>query len=136
MPISSDDASWWTQLAGLIAGGFSCFVGGIVSATWLVARKVHGFEARLVALEVASDKDLPVTCATNKALILAEVQADLQGVVDHFHQTWGVELAGAREQRRNQEEILKEVQSALIRLHERIDAILMTGTSTGREEKR
>lgn len=136
MPVTSDDASWYTQLAGLIAGGFACFVGGIVSATWWVASKVLGFESRMAKAETALGVDLPARCATTKDLLKAEMRESLHEAIDKLQNTWGLELAGAREQRTAQAEGISELKAAVIRLHERIDELIKTGITTGRTEPR
>ena len=136
MPVTSDDASWYTQVFGLVAGGFVCFVGGIVSATWVVASKVMGFEARMVNVEAALKGEIPARCSTTKDLLKSEMRESLHEALEKLQNTWGVELAGAREQRTAHAEGINELKEAVIRLHERIDELIKSGTTTGRNEQR
>ena len=52
MPIETE-TNLFFSIGVKIACFFLSFVGGIVTATWVVAGKVKGFEDRLVAVETA-----------------------------------------------------------------------------------
>ena len=45
------EATPWLEFGWKLAGYFFAFVGGIVSATWVIAKKVNGYDARIEALE-------------------------------------------------------------------------------------
>lgn len=51
MPITDPDNSFIIELAWKIAGAFVTFVGGIVTATWVVSGKIRGFDDRLKSVE-------------------------------------------------------------------------------------
>jgi len=57
MPITPDESNKVFYLVGLkIAGVFLSFVGGIVTATWVVAGKVKGMEDRLGKVEATQNR--------------------------------------------------------------------------------
>lgn len=53
MPISSDETNLFLSVGLKIVGWFLSFVAGIVTATWVVASKVKGFDDRLRSVEEA-----------------------------------------------------------------------------------
>jgi len=56
MPIPSDETSFITGIVIKIAGGFIAFISGVVTATWVVAGKIKGFDDRLLSVEKAQEK--------------------------------------------------------------------------------
>lgn len=47
----------WIAIGGKFLGYFFAFVGGIVSATWVIAKKVSAYDARIEALEKDAKED-------------------------------------------------------------------------------
>lgn len=48
---TTEEAKFFVELGGKIAGVFIAFVAGIVSATWAIASRVKGYEKRLESIE-------------------------------------------------------------------------------------
>jgi hypothetical protein len=53
MPINSEETSLFFTFGLKVLGWFMSFVAGIVTATWVVASKVKGFDDRLRSVEAA-----------------------------------------------------------------------------------
>lgn len=69
MPPPSE-ATPWFELGWKVGGYFFAFVGGIVSATWVIAKKVSGYDARIEALEKGQE----------------DVASKIDGKLDRLHQ--------------------------------------------------
>lgn len=50
-PETTKAAGEWLSIGAKIGSLFLSFVGGIITATWVIARKVGGFDDRIKALE-------------------------------------------------------------------------------------
>ena len=72
-PESAKAASEGLSIAAKIAGILAAFVGGIVTATWAVASKINGVDARLTSVEKSH----------------AEVAAKIDGKLDRLHERIG-----------------------------------------------
>lgn len=98
-----DETSLIAEWAWKIAGVFVAFVGGIVSATWAIAGRVHGFEkslsensVRLDAVEKAQSK-----CQAETLVKLADKMDELPGKIE------------------------EKMEARFNRIHERIDEALL-----------
>ena len=98
-----DETSLIAEWAWKIAGVFVAFVGGIISATWAIAGKVHGFEKSLSENSVRLD-----TVEKAQTRCQAETLAKLADKMD--------ELPG---------KIEEKMEARFNRIHERIDEALL-----------
>ena len=77
MPGSSiPDTSLWISITAKIVGGFLAFVSGVITATWVVANKLNGYEKRLETVEESQDR-----CQVET---LVEIKASLFRMEDKF----------------------------------------------------
>jgi len=139
--ISPEEATVWMKIVGMVAGGFVCFVSGIISATCIVLNKVNGFDKEIIALKNAHVVDQE-KCILYRAQMVKELQS-----LDIFHQSLTTELSSARDQRVKQGTLLEHLSKAVVsgngqvvRLHERIDDIHLIlnadNPHSGRKSKR
>lgn len=85
----SDETSFFLSLGMKIAGLGLSFVAGIVTATWVVATKVKGFDDRLRDIESVQDKCPGKTLAGIDAKIEAipeRIEAKMDGKFDRVHE--------------------------------------------------
>jgi hypothetical protein len=146
--ISPEEATGWMKIIGMVAGGFVCFVSGIISATCIVLNKVNGFDKEIISLrnEHLVLKNSHVVDQEKCTLYRCQMEKELHNL-DKFHQTWTIELASARDQRIKQGTLLEHLSKAVVsgngqvvRLHERIDDIHIIlnadNPHSGRKSKR
>ena len=133
MQLSHEEVTWWMQVAGWIAGLFTSFVGGIVAATVWMTNKFNDLQTTVATIKERTD-ELPDSCPREQ--ISMEINSAVQAAILELQITWGVEIAGAKEQRLAHAQMLAEIGRALVRLHERIDDILLDGKLPGRVERR
>lgn len=77
MPGSSvSDTSLWFSISAKIVGGFLAFVSGVITATWVVANKLNGYEKRLETVEESQDR-----CQVQT---LGEIKASLSRMENKF----------------------------------------------------
>jgi len=143
--------TFWLKIVAQVIAFFCSFVFGIVAATLSVAKLIRGFEKKQIDTDNELNAlkntvaDMHVKCAENRDdMKIAITQAVREGM-NGMEGRWGIELAGASAQRAKQEEMLQNVQKsidkqdvAIVRVHERIDAIAISGLDNvpGRKEQR
>ena len=86
MPIQpSEDTSYIIEIVAKIVGVFLSFVGGIVTATWVVRGKIQGFDDRLKNVETVQMKCQGHTLVQidNK---LKDIDDKLDNKLDRIHE--------------------------------------------------
>ena len=79
MPDTKPDI--WVTIGIKIAGFFVSFVGGIVTATWIVSSKVGGFDRRVSSIEKSQTRCQVETLGEIK-LSLAKINSKLDSIPD------------------------------------------------------
>lgn len=129
--LTHEEASVWLKIIGWIGGIFFSFVAGVVSATWVVANRVRDIEGK-VELMNEGHKTRDAVCATYREGMKGTISKSVKEGMDGLRSTLGEEIILARDQRTTQAVQLEQLQAAVIagnsnivRLHERIDEVLL-----------